>query len=102
PIETPFGNFAGHSAEDVANAALELVDELRYVDVDLTFRTLCGLYLSPRADEERKCIIQSFEALARNDLNVWRRVGFGVQKALYDTIQALSADERAVLRAPIV
>jgi hypothetical protein len=102
PIETPFGNFGGQGAEDVADQALQIIDDLRYVDVGQTFCILCDLYMTASSDEERKRILQSLEALARNDINVWRQVGFGVQKVLYDAIRALPQQERAALHAVIV
>ena len=63
---------------------------------------LCHLYLTAVSDEERKRISQSFEALARNDVNVWKQVGFGVQRVLYDEIQALPENEKAELRPVII
>lgn len=101
PIETPFGNFHGHTAEDVTNKALQLIDDLRYVDIDLTFRVLCDLYITARSDEEHKRVLQSFDVLARNDLNAWRQVGFGVQKVLYDAIVVLPEAEKTALR-PVI
>ena len=101
-IETPFGNFDGRTAQGVANEGLQLIDDLRFVDIALTFKVLCDLYLGARTDEERTRINQSFEALARNDLNVWKEVGFGVQKALYEAILALPEGEKKALRPVIV
>jgi ppGpp synthetase/RelA/SpoT-type nucleotidyltranferase len=102
PIETPFGNFDGHSAEQVANEALQIIDDLRYKDIAVTFRVLRELYVTAGSAQERKRILQSFEALARNDINVWRQVGFGVQQVLYDAICALPQGEKATLRPVIV
>jgi hypothetical protein len=36
-IETDFGNFPGHTAGEVADAALDILDFLRFVDVNATF-----------------------------------------------------------------
>src|SRR5262249_18403024 len=101
PIETPFGNYDGHTVEHVVNAALQLIDDLRYVDIQLTFRVLCILYGTATTDDEGRRILQSVEALARNDINIWRRYGFAVQKLLQDEVTALSAAERQSLR-PVV
>lgn len=102
PIETPFGSFAGHTVEQVSNEALQLIDDLRYVDVELTFRTLCELYLSARSDEERKRVLQSFEALGRNEIRIWNQVAFGVQKALLDALRAQPEADRERLRPVII
>jgi hypothetical protein len=98
PIETTFGNLQGYTAQYVTNEGLQLIDDLRYIDIELTFRVLCDLYMTARSDEERKRILQSVEKLARYDLNAWRRVGFGVQKVLYDATCTLSEAEKATLR----
>jgi hypothetical protein len=97
PIETAFGNFAGRTVEHVADEALHLVDELRYVDIESTFRVLCDLYVTARSDGERKRISQSLEGLARHHLEAWKQVGFGVQKVLYDAISALPQAEKTAL-----
>ena len=102
PIETTFGNFDGHTAEGVSDEALQLIDLLRFVDISLTFRTLCDLYLTTRSDQERKRIEQSFETLAQNDLEVWKKVGFGVQRTLYEEIVALPEEQKKSLRPVIV
>ncbi len=102
PIETTFGNFDGHTAQDVADEALQLIDTLRYVDIPPTFRTLCDLYLTAKSDDEKRRIEKSFETLAQNDLAVWKQVGFGVQRALYDEIVALPEDQKKALRPVIV
>jgi ppGpp synthetase/RelA/SpoT-type nucleotidyltranferase len=101
-IETPFGDFDGRTAQNVADEGLQLIEDLRFVDVALTFKLLCDLYLGAQTEEERKRISQSFEALARNDLNVWKQVGFGVQKTLYEAILALPEGEKKALRPVIV
>lgn len=102
PIVTPFGSYHGHDGQVVANEALKLIDDVRFVDIAQTFRTLCDLYARSPSDDERRRILQSVEALARNDVNVWRQVGFGVQKAIYDEMSALPDANREVLRPLIV
>ena len=101
PVNTAFGDFDGHTAEQVASEALQLIDDLRYAEIERTFHVLCDLYLTARSNEERKRIFQSFEALACHDLEVWKQVGFGVQKALYDAIRSLEEAEKQALRSVI-
>jgi ppGpp synthetase/RelA/SpoT-type nucleotidyltranferase len=101
PVETTFGNVDEHTSDDVANEALQIIDKVRYVDIHLTFRALCEMYAATNSNEERCRILQSAEALACNDINVWRRVGGGVQKVLLDELLALTSGEREALR-PLV
>jgi hypothetical protein len=100
-IETPLGNMPGHTAEQVVNAGLQIIEDLRYIDIQGTFRVLCDLYASASSGEERRRIIQATERLAHNDINVWRQVGPLVQKLLQESISALSDAERAAIR-PLV
>jgi hypothetical protein len=75
---------------------------LRYVDIAQTFRVLCDLYVTSQSDEDRRRILQSVEVLARNDINVWRQVGFMVQKVIYDGIFLLPEAEKKLLRPVIL
>jgi len=100
-IETALGNLPGHTAERIADAGLEIIEELRYVDVQETFRVLCDLYVSASTDEERGRIIKTVERLAHNDLSIWQQVGCAVQKMLQETISALNDADRAAVR-PVV
>jgi hypothetical protein len=54
PIEAPFGNVDGHTYEQVMAAAIEIIENIRYVDIQGTFRALCELYATASDDEERK------------------------------------------------
>ena len=58
PVNTAFGDFDGHTAEQVASEALQLIDDLRYVNIELTFHTLRELYLTARSNDERKRVSQ--------------------------------------------
>jgi ppGpp synthetase/RelA/SpoT-type nucleotidyltranferase len=101
PIETPFGSFEGHSLEYVVRVALEIIETIRYVDIEVTFRAYCDLYLTASNPAEGDKIIQAVERLADNDFRVWRQVGFGVQDVLQAAVSALSVEDRQRLK-PIV
>jgi ppGpp synthetase/RelA/SpoT-type nucleotidyltranferase len=100
-IETPFGSFEGHSLEYVVRIALEIIETIRYVDIEATFRAYCGLYLTASNRTEGDKITQAVERLADNDFRVWRQVGFGVQNVLQSAVSALSVEDRQRLK-PIV
>lgn len=101
-IETPLGNMPGHTAERVVDAGLEIIEELRYVDVQETFRVLCDVYVSATTDEERTRILKTVERLAHNNLSIWRQAGCAVQKMLQEAISALSDADRAAVRPVVV
>jgi ppGpp synthetase/RelA/SpoT-type nucleotidyltranferase len=101
-IETPLGNMPGRTTEQVVGAGLEIIETLKYVDIQETFRVLCDLYVSATTDEERCRIIQVAERLAHNDLDVWRQAGFVVQKILQESITVLSDGDRVAARAVVL
>ena len=89
PIETPFGAYAGHSIEDVVGAAADILDYLRYVDVQATFDAICQLFAGAENDRERKRLLQSAEQLSKHDLAVWKEAGSLVQSVLVERIANL-------------
>jgi ppGpp synthetase/RelA/SpoT-type nucleotidyltranferase len=100
-IETPLGNMPGHTAERITDAGLEIIEELRYVGVQETFRVLCDLYVSASTDEQRGRIIKTVERLAHNNLSIWQQAGCAVQKMLQEAISTLNDADRAAVR-PVV
>jgi ppGpp synthetase/RelA/SpoT-type nucleotidyltranferase len=102
PIETDFGSFRGHTADEVTDAALDILDFLRFVDVDATFETLCSIAPGATDEKEKKRIDESVERLSRNNLDAWRKVGPAIQTALVSRVSALEPDERKLLFPVIV
>ncbi len=101
-IETEFGNFRGHTAEEVTDVALDMLDFLRFVDVDATFEALCTIAPNPADAREKKRIDQSVERLSQNNLDAWRKVGPAIQTALVSTVSAFEPDERQLLFPVVV
>jgi ppGpp synthetase/RelA/SpoT-type nucleotidyltranferase len=101
-VETDFGKFRGHTAEDVTDAALDIVDYLRFVDVEATFEALCAIAPRATGEAERKRIDSSIERLSKHDLDTWRKVGPAVQVALVSAVAGFGPDERKQLHRVIV
>jgi ppGpp synthetase/RelA/SpoT-type nucleotidyltranferase len=101
-IETDFGNFRGHTAAEVTDAALDILDHLRFVNVDETFEALCAIAPGTVDDKEKKRVDESVERLSRNNLDAWRQFGPGVQTALVSAVSAFEPDERKLLFPVIV
>ena len=89
PFETPFGNYPGITVDRLVDLVGDILTYLRYVDVELTFDAICGLYPDARSDEERKHLLGVTERLARNDLDVWKQAGHYVQTVLVQKIRAI-------------
>jgi ppGpp synthetase/RelA/SpoT-type nucleotidyltranferase len=101
PIESPFGNFPGKTSKDVTLAVVGILDTLRYVDVEATFRSLIGIYKGEQDGEVRKKIVDAIKHLAKYHLDVWNQAGPYVQAVLADVMERFSQDDLHMLR-PIV
>jgi hypothetical protein len=102
PIETPYGELSGKSVEDVVEIAADIIDDLRYQDVDATFDAICDLYGNAESDAERERWIRSAETLAEHNLFVWRQVGPDIQARLVDRIGALPDDASLAVRPVLI
>jgi ppGpp synthetase/RelA/SpoT-type nucleotidyltranferase len=98
PIESPFGDFPGKTSQDVTRAVIEILDSLRYVDVEATFRTLSDIFKGERDDKIRQQIIAVIKRLAAYDLRVWEKTGPHVQIVLATLLEGMSEADRSILR----
>src|SRR2546423_4964019 len=101
PIESPFGNLPGKTSKDVTLAAVGILDTLRYVDIEATFRSLIDIYKGEQDREVHKQIVDAIKHLAKYDLDVWNQAGPYVQAVLADVTERISHDDLRVLR-PLV
>jgi ppGpp synthetase/RelA/SpoT-type nucleotidyltranferase len=101
PIELPFGTFPGKTAQDITKLALEILDELRYVDIDITFQSVVAMWRDEGEQRLQEQALRLIENLACYNVNVWRRVGPAVQHALAAIVASLSPGDRLDLR-PVV
>jgi ppGpp synthetase/RelA/SpoT-type nucleotidyltranferase len=102
PIETPFGMLPGKTAEDVANLVLNIIDDLRYVDIERTFGCIRDLYHAHPSGKVREHLLQVTEHLAQYDINVWQHAGPHVQYVLAERVTSLHPDERQALRPVVI
>jgi ppGpp synthetase/RelA/SpoT-type nucleotidyltranferase len=100
-IETPFGTLPGKSGEAVTTAALEILEYLRYVDVEGTFEALCEILPGAAAASETKRILRTVEELATNDLEIWKQSGPVVQALLVAKSASFDSEARQRLR-PVI
>ena len=102
PIETPFGNYPGKEPNDIAKLIGSFFERHRYLDPQLTFRTLVTLYLGATDDAERGIWRQVGEKLASHELAVWKRYGPAAQLVILDGLDGLSSVERENARDLLV
>jgi hypothetical protein len=98
PIRTPFGNIEGKTPQDITAAVVEILDNLRYVDIEGTFLALARLYQRETDDRQREAILKAVRELARYNLQIWQQAGPAVQFMLTALIERLDAAERTAFR----
>jgi ppGpp synthetase/RelA/SpoT-type nucleotidyltranferase len=101
PIETPFATLPGESIETVLSVAADILDYIRYFDVEGTFDAICALFRLAPSDKVRKRLLDSAETLSEHQLEIWKQAGPVVQLRLVDRIKEMSREELESVR-PIV
>ena len=102
PIETPLGQIEGLSADVVIDAALDVIDQLRYRGVEATFDALCRIYMGATSDQQRKRTLESVELLSKHELSIWRHSGPAVQGILLARIERLTPTELDAVKPVIL
>jgi hypothetical protein len=98
PVSTPYGEIDGHDAKSIAKLVVDILNQLRYAEPVETLEALATLYRQEPDVDLREQIVKTIKALAEFNIPVWKQVGPGVQIALVDYLNALSADEIAAIR----
>jgi hypothetical protein len=89
PIETLFGKYDGFKAESVVRLIVEIVDSLRYADPVGTLTLLMEIYKEETDDRIRTQIVNSVKHLAEFKIDVYNKVGVGLQMALLDHLGSM-------------
>jgi hypothetical protein len=79
PIESAFGTLSGKMTKDVTTLAIDILDQLRYVDIDSTFQSLVDIFRDEPDAGVRKHVLQVVGSLARYNVHVWRQAGPAAQ-----------------------
>ncbi len=98
PIHTPFGDLPGKTPQDVTAVVIDILDTLRYIDIEGTFQVLGDVYKAEQDSTQRKHILETTVRLAEHNLQAWKQVGPGVQLVLARAIDRLTLARRADLR----
>lgn len=101
PIPSELGDLPGATAQQITSLAVDILDMLRYVNVELTFRGLADIFRDETDGEMHKHILQAVEHLAKHNLPVWQKAGPYVQFVLAGLAEQLPAPDAAALR-PLV
>ena len=101
PIETPFNTLPGYDADAVVDVAANILDYIRYFDVEGTFDAICVLFVGATTERIRKRLLSSAEHLAEHELDIWRQAGPAVQHRLVEHLRRMDRDEMEAAK-PIV
>jgi ppGpp synthetase/RelA/SpoT-type nucleotidyltranferase len=105
PIETVYGQFDGHTMDQIMDVACDIIDSLRYLGEEAvtgTLDALCSLYSMATSDVQNGRVLASAKRLAGYVLNVWKQVGPTVQIILVERIRQMHALDRNGCRPVIV
>lgn len=101
-VETPFGNLNGKTAQDVSSIVVDILNDLRYVDIERMFRALVEIYRGEQDIKTQNHIIQAVERLAHYDLRIWKQAGSEVQIVLATIVENLSTEDRGFLQPLVI
>jgi hypothetical protein len=98
PIETPFGKLPGKTPQDVTAIVVDILDTLRYIDIEGTFQALGDIYIAEQDPTQHKHILDVIGQLAAYNLQAWEQVGPAVQSTLTSAIDRITPARRADIR----
>jgi len=93
PIETPFASLPGESIETILKVAADILDYLRYFDVEAAFDAICVLFAGAPNDHVRKRLLSSAETLSKHQLDIWKEAGPVVQLRLVEHVRRMDPQE---------
>ena len=96
-INTDIGTFSGRSSYDVTKAAIDVVDYLRYVNIEASLSIYCEAF--EKADKrEKERILKAVRDLAQYNLLIFQHAGPAVQSKLLNALGKYEPEKRNLLR----
>ena len=83
----------GLDADDVVRLVIQILTELRHVDIMASVNSFFALYKSETNKEIHQQILHGIETLASYNLQVWQQVGPGIQLYLGDVLEKMTDAE---------
>jgi ppGpp synthetase/RelA/SpoT-type nucleotidyltranferase len=91
PIETAFGPLDGFNADAVTRLVVEIVENLRYIDVVGTLKLLIDIYRDEPNDGIRTQIVNAVKRLSEYNINAYEQLGPMLQMELVDCLAGMSS-----------
>lgn len=102
PISTLFGEYQGKPFEDVTEAALEVIESIRYIDPQTIFAKLCDFYLHTKSEKEREQVLKVISKLTKHNLFIWQEVGAAIQSLLIQQLSGFNDDQLINLQPVVI
>ena len=93
PIETTYGKMDGFKVDAVTKLVVEIIQNLRYVDVNGTLQLLIDIYRDEPNDDIQRQIVNAVEKLSEYNIDAYNQVGPLLQMALVDHLSGMSDAE---------
>ena len=93
PIETTYGNIDGFNADAVMRLVVEIVENLRYIDVIGTLQLLIAIYRDEPSNDIQQQIVNAVKKLSEYNIDAYKQVGPMLQMALVDHLAGMSNAE---------
>jgi ppGpp synthetase/RelA/SpoT-type nucleotidyltranferase len=90
PIETTYGNMDGFKADAVTRLVVEIVETLRYVDVNGTLHLLIDMYRDEPNAAIQSEIVNAVKHLSEYNIDAYKQVGPMLQMVLLDHLAGMS------------
>ncbi len=96
------GDMRGSSAKAVLQRGLQVLEVIRYVDIETAFAALIRLWEGASEPDERQAIEVSVGKLAAYNLEIWRQTGAAVQQLILNDLQSWTPERRASTRSLVL
>ena len=92
-IETTYGNIDGSKADYVTRLVVEIVETLRYVDINGTLQLLIDMYRDEPKPDIQSQIVNAVKHLSEYNIKAYEQVGPMLQMVLLDHLAGMSDAE---------
>ena len=93
PIKTTYGDMEGFKTDTITRLVLEIIENLRYVDIIGTLQLLIDVYRDEPDENIRRQIVDVVKKLSEYNIDAYNQVGLTIQMALVDQIAGMSDAE---------
>lgn len=101
-IETPYGAIPGKTFKNVLTVCLQILNYVRYVDVQAVFSCLISIFNLCTDEMEQKLVKDSIKTLIRYDIDVLQKAGFYVQDVILSYLESLSVSSLSEIKGVLI